>query len=391
MSKLLAVITILLLGMAVGGTQGISTAMGSNGLVVHEWGTFTAVAGEDGRPVVWLPQAGPTDLPDFIDRIDCRIKRSLSGTVRMETPVIYFYAPQEMTVSVRVQFRQGFITEWFPRPVGVGRDAMVNDAFAGHIAWNSVKVRPHGEAKFPVEAGKSHYYVARQTDSAPIQSGGEHERFLFYRGVGRLVPPIGATVGPAGHIVATNTRQDALGDLMLFENRDGAIAYQAATVVDGTFTFNRLEPMEESASPHADLERMLVAHGLYPKEARAMVESWRSSWFEEGTRLFYIVSNDVVDALLPLQVDPAPSSVVRVFVGRLEIVTPHALDAVERALATTDSAALARYGRFLQPIGQRLASRLAPTERAALGKRLEAAAAPWTSSATTCSAISRRY
>src|SRR5262245_31184163 len=110
MPNRLAVITILLLGMALGRTQGLSgvpKAEKSHGLVVHEWGTFTSIAGEDGRPVVRLPQAGPSDLPDFVDRINCRIKGSLSGNVRMETPVIYFYAPQEMTVRVSVQFRQG--------------------------------------------------------------------------------------------------------------------------------------------------------------------------------------------------------------------------------------------------------------------------------------------
>jgi hypothetical protein len=43
------------------------------GLVAHEWGTFTSVAGEDGRPVQWLPHAGPTDLPDFVGRINCNL------------------------------------------------------------------------------------------------------------------------------------------------------------------------------------------------------------------------------------------------------------------------------------------------------------------------------
>ena len=33
----------------------------------------------------------------------------------------------------------------------------------------------------------------------------------------------------------------------------------------------------------AELERMLIGAGLFPKEALAMVETWRDSWFEEGT------------------------------------------------------------------------------------------------------------
>src|SRR5688572_8400214 len=89
-----------------------------SGLVAHEWGTFTSIAGADGRAVQWLPQAGPTDLPGFVGRINCSLKGSLAGTIRMETPVIYFYAPREMTVRASVTFPQGVITEWFPRPAG---------------------------------------------------------------------------------------------------------------------------------------------------------------------------------------------------------------------------------------------------------------------------------
>jgi hypothetical protein len=52
-----------------------------------------------------------------------------------------------------------------------------------------------------------------------------------------------------------------------------------------------------------------------------MVETWRDSWFEEGSRLIYIVPAGAIDAMLPLQVDPAPSQTARVFVGRIELVT----------------------------------------------------------------------
>ena len=101
-----------------------------------------------GGAVQWLPQLGPTDLPDFVDRINCSLKGSLSGTVRMETPVIYFYAPREMTVDVRVRFPQGVITEWFPRLTGVSND-IINNAFKGDIAWTNVRVRPGARAQFP--------------------------------------------------------------------------------------------------------------------------------------------------------------------------------------------------------------------------------------------------
>src|SRR5690606_11882221 len=48
---------------------------------------------------------------------------------------------------------------------------------------------------------------------------------------------------------------------------------------------------------------------------------WRSSWFgEEGTRLLYMVPGAITDQLLPLHVEPRPDEMVRVLVGRMEIM-----------------------------------------------------------------------
>jgi hypothetical protein len=373
MTRRLAIIAVLLLASVFVAASGVSQTGSVSGLVVHEWGTFTSIAGEDGQAVRWLPQSGSTDLPDFVGRIDCRLKGSLLGTVRMETPVIYFYAPREMTVNVGVRFRQGVITEWFPRPAGAS-DSTINDAFRGDIAWTNVKVMPGARAQFPVEAKPDHYFVARETDAAPLSVGSEQERFLFYRGVGRLPPPITATMTPDGQIVVSQTRGDALGDIILFENRDGAMAYRAVHTSADRIAFDPLELEGEGASPQAQLQKVLVARGLYPREAKAMVESWRGSWFEQGTRLFYIVSNEAVDAILPLQVQPRPDHVARVFVGRIEIATPATLREVRTALENNDRAKLAQYGRFLDPIGRQLMLSLPEAERSVTGRRLQAAA-----------------
>jgi hypothetical protein len=101
-----------------------------------------------------------------------------------------------------------------------------------------------------------------------------------------------------------------------------------------------------------DLEGMLVAQGLYQDEAHAMVETWRGSWFEEGSRLLYIVPPAFVCGVLPLSINPSPAQTVRVFVGRLEIVTPATEKAMETALVTRDIATLKMFGRFLEPILQ---------------------------------------
>lgn len=341
---------------AFSGGSGLSrtvNASGGQGLVAHEWGTFTSIAGEDGRAVEWLPQLGPTDLPDFVGRINCSLKASLSGTVRMETPVIYFYAPREMTVDVRVRFPQGVITEWYPRLTGLSND-IINNAFKGDIVWTNVRVRPGARAQFRTERDRSHYYAARATDAAPLQVGPDEERFLFYRGVGRIPPPIMAKVIANGQIVVSHARGEPLGDIILFENRDGATAYAAQHTTAARAAFNALEPEGEAPSPQIALQKTLVAHGLYPREAQAMVDSWRGSWFEQGTRLFYIVSGDAVDAILPLQITPRPSEVKRVFVGRIEIPTLQTLREVKAALEKGDRIKLAQYGRFLEPLARQL-------------------------------------
>jgi hypothetical protein len=107
----------------------------------------------------------------------------------------------------------------------------------------------------------------------------------------------------------------------------------------------------------AQLVQMLTTAGLYRKEADAMVDTWRDSWFEEGTRVFYMVPSATLDRILPLTISPAPRQIARAFVGRMEIITPEAMLLAQTALASNDMAALERHGRFLGPIADRLASR----------------------------------
>ena len=326
-------------------------------LTVHEWGTFTSIAGADGKAVEWLPLAGPVDLPSFVETISDRIKGILAGTVRMETPVLYFYAPRETTASVRVQFPRGTLTEWFPHAVVTPANTM---------AWTDVRIAPRMPADFPLERGANHYYVARQTDASPLQVAQQKERFLFYRGVGRFAPPMTATISADGTILVKATDGGAVGDVMLFENRKGAVGFQVHRVATDRITLDPSAADAESTSPAAQLEKMLVARGLYPKEAAAMVGTWRDSWFEQGTRLFYVVSQETVDSILPLEIRPAPGNVTRVFVGRMELVTAATKQEVKDAIAGHDKATLAQYARFLRPITDRILADSAPADRARL-------------------------
>jgi hypothetical protein len=57
-----------------------------------------------------------------------------------------------------------------------------------------------------------------------------------------------------------------------------------------------------------------------------------------------------VNAVLPLSIQPVPQQTVRVFVGRMEIISPATLETVQQALYSRDQATLRKYCRFLEPI-----------------------------------------
>lgn len=331
---------------------------------VHEWGTFTSIAGEDGRAVAWLPQSGGNDLPCFVERTSGNVKGYLRGTVRMETPVIYFYSPAPLHVAVDVFFHQGSLTEWYPHATQ-GVSFADPAGMSGTLEWPDVTIEPSAAATFPQESARSHYYHARETAAAPLRVGGQAEKFLFYRGVAQFQPSLNAVAGDDGGVELRSRRGLPIGDVILFENRRGTSAFSARHLAGSSGRLARPDLDDESGPPLAELKRILVANGLFEKEAQAMVETWKDSWFEEGARLLYVVPRAEVDAILPLTIAPAPSEVARVFVGRIELMTPATLRDVRAAIASNDRAVLARYGRFLQPIA----------ERAGLGASVPAASA----------------
>jgi len=331
---------------ALAGSSAVLTQAPPAPLIVHEWGTFTSIAGADGQAVEWMPQSGPGDLPCFVERARC-VKCNLYGTVRMETPVIYFYAPQPLDVSVDVTFNKGWITEWYPRASVGGSGA------AGTVSWPGVHVLPGATDPFPREQGGSHYYAARETSADPIRVGEQPEKFLFYRGVGRFQPSISAIAQEDGGVEVRSRRDLPLGDVILFENRRGTMTFSRHSLAGSSARLPRPEIDDESGAPLAELEQILVAQGLYEPEARAMVNTWKDSWFEEGSRLLYIVSPVDVNGILPLKLSPRPSAITRVFVGRMELVTPATIRDVKTAAASGDRAVLAKYARFLQPIAER--------------------------------------
>ena len=351
------------------------------GFTAHEWGTFTSVAGVDGRAVEWRPldlndlsfdenaraeeRYHSRELPSFVETLHWgAFKQGLSATIRLETPVLYFYSSRPITLYVQVKFAKGLITEWYPHATappshgGLDNAALyAKGAAEGNISWNAVALEPGLAPDFPRGSADNgnRYYAARETLATPLRvstpNGEQHEKFLFYRGVSLSFVPVSATFTPEGKLHVRNLLNEEIPTVILFERRGEQVGYRI--VSGGLRNENVLEPPELTSTVErlkGDLEQALVARGLFPEEAHAMVQTWRDSWFEEGSRLFYIVPSSFVDAILPLSITPAPEQVVRVFVGRLELISPATQTAVSAALAANDKVTLAKYGRFLQPI-----------------------------------------
>ena len=350
-------------------------------LIVHEWGTFTSFAGPDGVPLDFRPLL-ESDLPNFVfDRARqagatnpeavASQKGQIRATQRMETPITYFYTEREREIDVRVHFPEGLLTEFYP-PVSqqgpayaAAQPEPLKDSF---LHWASVRLSPGSAAAFPASETDAHYALARRSDSTPLRvsaAHGEHfEKFLFYRGVGNFSLPV--------------SLQAAGGDRFVVESRLGEPGMSAfmVDVAGGRLRFVPISCLvndrearlpDQPSRPEALSAAMvnaLVGANLYSKEAEAMVDTWRDSWFgEEGTRLLYLLGASTTNRILPLSITPAPDEVVRVMVGRLEIMTPERearLEESVRRLAGSPAGTLppaewAEWGRFAEPALRKLA------------------------------------
>lgn len=372
------------------------TAAAPERLVVHEWGTFTSVAGEDGVALEWQPLVGPSDLPDFVYDVNdvnagtrdaglrapptegrrLGAKSALRGSVRMETPVVYFYADENIDVSLGVRFPGGGITEWYPAVEELG--ATHNGRVPGRVHWGTFRVMPHARAPLPHDGSTSHYYPARATDAAQVRvrttRGFEYEKFLFYRGVGSFAQPLSAALAGDHVALGHGGRASAVPEgprpplqAIVFEKHGERMAFTEVQVPEaGTRVSRPLAAGREGtqAALERALHRMLAQSGLYDKEAAAMIATWRDHWFEDGLRVFYVLPTRATEALLPMAIKPAPTELVRTLVGRVDLITAADEARVRRALgpamkATPDWRALdalrETHGRFLPVIVRRVA------------------------------------
>lgn len=364
-------------------------------LEVHEWGTFTVLSSSQGNAVDWYqPLSDISQLPPFTYNPMMMKQRITAARVRMETPVIYFYPEEEMTVHARVAFRNGTITERFPAPTNhpyaavgispftqiavhnlvscVARPPTSDQLFAQRISeftsstaptvthWTGQLLPPsHSDAQhIPKVSGPAgaHYGAARAVPEAWLfRAASAHpeltpqpvpqvEKFIFYRGAGQEVPPYFAAMTNENTVRFTSHSQSASTFQVAVRVRDGRATWKQMPNISGpmpdsdrtsTLTF----PGETVTVEQADQELSalflseLISRGLTKAEAQAMIDTWNHTWFTEpGQRIFTIVDPTWVDSTLPLAISPEPKKIERVFVARYEMLSPETEQTLARLL-----------------------------------------------------------
>ncbi|MDA0765419.1 MAG: hypothetical protein O3A92_01160 [Verrucomicrobia bacterium] len=292
----------IVLGGVLLGALGLVAALSSDkskarpGYVLHEWGTFTTVSGSDGvlltglereeehlppfvhshfgmenttqnqsfrggllRPVV---NPGEEPIPVLVANQALMFKgfwrRELRNVaVKMETPVVYFHTEEKLSVDLRVDFKGGAISQWFPqRAEGETPPAVTNllpgaakegekppsaaeqdkakgvidfrKGYDGWIGWK-VDVLPRDQVDpvklFRREETPSWMYPKVRKAAVVRNAQGEHEDYLFYRGVGNFAQPVRTTVDAEERLSIHNESSERVPFAFVFERANGVTRF----------------------------------------------------------------------------------------------------------------------------------------------------------------------
>jgi hypothetical protein len=296
----------------------IAQAKEPDRFVVHEWGTFSTFSGSNGKQLKFTPN--DRDLPAFVHARHRDVKGGLADAmVSLETPVLYFYTDRDRTVSVHVDFPKGLMTDWYPQASRPPEHS---------IRWDDLKILATDRPKLAGERENGRYFAARETEASGVRIAGkdrEEEKFLFYRGVGDFEMPFVVQARGNGAFTVKNTGKEAVPGYILVSLRDRKLSFKVFDHLSSNAEEKIALPAETSTEEKLaeSMVKLLIQQGLYEKEARAMVKTWRHDWFgEEGTRVLYLLAEPVTEQFLPLKIDPKPDQRVRVLVGRHDVLTP---------------------------------------------------------------------
>jgi hypothetical protein len=349
---------------------------------IHEWGTFTSLQDESGQALGGI-NTDDEPVPPFVHGSPLAIQPhtgipgQIGGkgipfchpgvTMRLETPVIYFHPPpgtaNGQDADVKVQFRGGWLTEFYPDAVSDAPGQTQSDQYnfslhpltsdtVGHLEWDHLQIG----GDWPLTNTSAHVWTSpRDVQSAQVHdAGGESEKFLFYRGVGHMDAPLSVSrddntrdllfrshlknlpadqpleiramwlvdIQPDGKIAFRTLPSVALG-----QNSDEILTRTPSMFAPGEYNFANFDKLKDS------LKAALVSEGLFDDEAQALLKTWEVSYFKSpGLRVFFLCPRAWTDYYLPLQISLA-AQINRVMVGRIELVTPEQREKLRKLAA----------------------------------------------------------
>ncbi len=346
---------------------------------VAEWGTFTVLQDEAGRPLAGV-NVNEESLPNFVHRLGYHLIPQASqispfagmrskglpssypyAIMRMETPIIYFYPTEAqkkpLEIDVSVGFRGGWISEWYPRAEvqapgfknAFKNMGIISPDQTGTIRWKNLRVG--ADVKLP-ETTEHVWLAPRDVDSARVVAdGGQAEQYLFYRGVANIEAPLRVlrsrddtlSIETNGRLLQP-TEECKFSAMWLADIRpDGKIAFRELSpatirgqakrqsIATTPGAFSKMEYSKANLGKlQTSMRGALLRDGLTADEADAMLATWKLSYFQSpGLRLFFSLPRSWTDAILPLSIS-APADITRVMIGRIELVTPQQRKLLEK-------------------------------------------------------------
>jgi hypothetical protein len=372
-------------------------------LVVHEWGTFLGMSSANGTALDGMYHEEHA-LPAFVHGRGKDQLKLPKMFLKGETPVIYFYTKEKQNVRVGVGFPRGIWTQWYPQ-AAVVLPSLATQAEqsgllkGGRICWYAEVIprwaMPHTAGKqesagpelvdlLPKINSDALWKHSREvdaafvkvTDAARSEPAPEFERFLFYRGLGEASLPLRIMESGQGTLALDSelTLGEGVRDIFVLRVERGRGAFSYRPALRPGETASGVIPSLDQAQPLAEFTRKisdeltarLAESGLFAKEARAMVNTWANSYFQtDGIRVLFVLPQSWTDAFIPMTVDPQPRKIVRVMVGRLEMLSADRQRSAEAAigkLVSRDSSErdlayrfLHEQGRYIEPIVRHVA------------------------------------
>eukprot|EP01006_Ploeotia_vitrea_P048721 TRINITY_DN67265_c5_g2_i1.p1 TRINITY_DN67265_c5_g2~~TRINITY_DN67265_c5_g2_i1.p1 ORF type:complete len:439 (+),score=60.70 TRINITY_DN67265_c5_g2_i1:57-1319(+) len=326
---------------------------------VHEWGTHTAMQGSNGigmsgleHEEEGLPHFVKARASDLLEMPDIHYNPAnyphnqnynkggdweptdgaLEVTQKLETPVLYFYSPKAVNVQVDVKFPHGIVTEVYPNMTDFSPPLhQVEEVANGYAQWKVHVHEPTTVLDVPQVETDSIWAPSRRVQANMLSYKNETEHLIFYRGLGQWQGQLQVT-SDYNTLTVNNHGHETVPAVFLIETTTGGGAIRSlghvqaggslSTPIRGEHIGDRMLPMDlHETRCQVLLEAALMEAGLFPLEARAMVETWTRSYFKSsGIRVLYVLPRTWTDEILPIHITPKPDALERVLVGRVEVL-----------------------------------------------------------------------